>query len=325
MAGGAAGGMAGGRPDGGSPLDGGCPPRYFTIGSTTWNDLQPLGNDFILVGNGSTITRYRPADGGIANLGGGTCAAQGDFLGVAVRASDQAVFISTDQGELLRWTDVGQCSLVNGFGAGWQATAVRAFDDFLFLGAFQSASIANAGTVSIARFRPDGGLVSSPSLGFGQLWELSGPSSADAFAAGWDHATQRRNRVWNYNTGNGNWDEVVATNTANTPLLAVEVPAPTFGFAAGTAFVEFNGTSWAYRTDPPFEVFGLRAFSPNEVYAVGLDRTRSRVGLALWDGSAWTVFGPSVPPGGYLARVRGADRCNLLGVGSGGNAFTTRP
>ena len=98
-----------------------------------------------------------------------------------------------------------------------------------------------------------------------------------------------------------------------------------FGLAAGQGFYEWDGAAWSTaRLPPPFSVYGLKVFSPTEAYAVGTDG-QSRAAVALWNGTTWTLIGPTTRPSGSITRVRGASRCTLLGVGSGGNAMTTFP
>jgi len=295
-------------------------PRYFNIGSTTWNDLTPYGNGFILAGQNGAISRFNPTDGGVTDVGGGTCASR-DYLGVSVRPIDQAVFLSTGTGSLFRWNGPGLCVGVNALTTGF-GTAVRAYDDVIFVGSFDALDTETAGNAKISRVRPDGGVASQTVSGAGQVWEISGPSSDATFAAGWDHATQIRNRVWAYD--GGSWSAVVASNDGMTPLYAIDVPTPRLGFAAGDAFYEWNGSNWALRAAPPFSVFGLKVLSATEVYAVGTDN-QSRSAMALWNGSTWTLIGPTIGPAGAISRVRGASRCTLLGIGSGGNAMTTLP
>ncbi|MDP1920150.1 MAG: hypothetical protein Q8L14_28145, partial [Myxococcales bacterium] len=320
----AGGSAAGGSAAGGSAV---CPtnptPRYFTIGSDTWNDLTPYGDDFILAGENGSISRFDPIDGGVTVLGGGTCAGR-NYFGVSVRPIDQAVFLTTGTGSLIRWLGPGNCVGVNALTTGI-GTSLRAYDDFIFVGSFDAPDIQTAGISIVSRVRADGGAPSSQTVtGAGQIWEISGPSPSVTFAAGWDHATQFRNRVWAYDLGAGSWMPVVSNNTNMTPLYAIDVPTPTLGFAAGDVFYEWNGSQWSPRSSPPLSVYGVKVFSSTEVYAVGTD-TQSRAAVALWDGNTWTLIGPTVRPSGSIARVRGGSRCTLLGVGTGGNAMTTLP
>lgn len=297
--------------------------RYFTIGTTTWNDLQPYGSGFILAGMGGAIAQYDIFDGGVTMVGGGSCAGH-DFYGVSVRPVDQAVFLSTGTGSLVRWTGPMQCSGVNALTTGI-GTAIKAYDDAIFVGSFDSMSVNSAGVATVTRVRPDGGAPSSQQLsGAGQIWELSGPSPAFAFAAGWDHATQLRNRVWAYDSSNLSWSAVVASNNANSQLYAIDVPTPTLGFAAGEAFFQWDGAVWTARPAPPFSVYGLKVFSATEVYAAGAD-SNGRAPLALWNGNVWALMNAAMRPLGTINRLRGTSRCGLLGVGSGGKAVTTLP
>ncbi|MDP3502578.1 MAG: hypothetical protein Q8S33_19730, partial [Myxococcales bacterium] len=324
----AGGSAAGGSAAGGSAAGGSAvcaptaTPRYFTIGANTWNDLTPYGNGFILAGENGAIARFNPADGGSTDVGGGTCAGR-DYFGVSVRPIDQAVFLSTGTGSVVRWLGPGQCSGVNALTAGI-GTAVRAFDDSLFVGSFDGPAINSAGPVALTRLLSDGGAPSSQTVNSaGQVWEFSGPSSSAVFAAGSEHAVQRRSRIWEYDPGAGTWGTALS-GANDTPLYAIDVPTPTLGFAAGAVFYEWNGTAWRARADPPFFVYGLKVFSSTEVYAVGTDGM-SRSAIGLWNGTTWTVIGPTTRPSGSITRVRGASRCTLLGVGSGGNVMTTLP
>ena len=297
-------------------------PRYFKIGSGTWNDLAAYGNGFILVGENGAITRFEPTDGGVADVAGGSCAGR-DYFGVSVRPIDQAVFITTGTGSLIRWLGPGQCAGVNALTTGI-GTALRAFDNFIFVGSFSGPDVNTAGTVTLSRLLRDGGSPSSQNVVSGaQVWELGGPSSNETFAVGWEHAVQRRSRVWAYEPSAGTWSAIVAGSNG-APLFAIDVPTSTLGFAAGRAFYDWDGASWTQQASPPFDVFGLKAVSATEVYAVGTDG-QSRAAIALWNGSTWALIGPTTRPSGSITRIRGASRCTLLGVGSGGNAITTRP
>ena len=241
---------------------------------------------------------------------------------MSVRPVDSAVLISTSTGALVRWTGPGQCSGVNALTSGL-ATAIKAFDGSTFVGSFSGSNLNSAGNVALFRLRPDGGSPSSQTVGFGQVWELSGPSINDLYAAGWDHSTQLRNRVWQFDPGGPSWSPVVSSNNMNTPLFTIDVPSPSLGFTAGRGFIEWNGAVWTYRPDPPFDVFTLKVISSNEVYAAGYDG--ARIGFALWDGNMWRLLGPSPAPMGAINRMRGSSRCRLLNVGNGGNAVSTFP
>ena len=241
-----------------------------------------------------------------------------------MRPADSAVFITTSQGALIRWVGVGQCVGVNALVPAY-ATAVLASNDFTFVGAIDATS-GNIGNVVLTRLNPDGGSPSSQTVGFGQVWEFSRPTLGPVLAAGWEHSTQRRNRVWAYDLGSAAWSDSWATSNSSTDLYAVDTASASLGFAAGKAFVQWSGGSnWTYRPTPPIEVYGLKVFSATEVYAVGNDTVRGRGAFAVWDGNTWSIAGSSVGPAGYLNRVRGSSRCGLLGVGSGGNAVTTFP
>jgi hypothetical protein len=325
----AAGGSAGGDTAGGGTAGGGsagCPanavPRFFKIGSVTWNDIAPYRNGFILVGESGAISSFDQTDGGVTDLSGGTCAGQ-TYLGVSVRPIDQAVFISTRTGSLVRWVAPGQCTRVNALTAGI-GTAVHAYDDMIFVGSFDGSDFTTAGTVTLSRLWPDGGVASSQNVSSaGQVWEISGPSSSATFAAGWDHAVQRRNRIWAYESNAGTWTPILSSNENETRLFAIDVPTPTLGFAAGAGFREWDGSTWALLASPPISVYGLKVLSSNEVYAVGINQ--GSASMAFWNGSTWTLIGPTTRPSGAFNRLRGTSRCTLVAVGSAGNAMTTFP
>ncbi len=283
--------------------------------------MQPFGKSFVMVGNGGAIARYSPGDGGVETLGGGTCANYGNLFGVSVRASDNAVFVSTGSGSLIRWVAPGQCTGVNALIPGAPLTALNAEDpDFLFAG---SMGAFPAGTVTLSRLN-DAGVPSQQSYNVGEVWEIA-KSGSSVFAVGSEHSVQRRNRIWRYDFVNLAWQPVLATSNNDTALFAADLLAPNAGYAAGMTFTQWNGSTWTYRPTPPFGVYGLEALSASEVYAVGDDAIAGRPGIAVWDGNTWTNFGPTTRPAGYLVRVRGEARCGLFGVGSNGIAITTFP
>lgn len=294
--------------------------RYITIGTATWNDLQPYGSEFFLAGTGSALARYTPTDGGVVNVGGGSCAGRGDYLGVSVRPGDQAVFLTTSSGLLLRWHGPALCQPL-GTLPGGPATAVRAFDDFIFVASFDAPDVSTAGLVAFTRFNPDGGSPSVQTQVVGQAWQLSGPNSGNLYAAGSEHPTQFRGRVWRHQSNT--WSQVVNGTGNGTSFWAIDMPTANLGFAGGPGLYEWNGMMWTPRVDPPFLINGLEVLGVNAVYAVGNQSSQARIGL--WNGSTWTLLGPPTHPSGDLKRIRGASRCALLGVGTAGLAVTTFP
>ena len=284
--------------------------------------MQPFGKSFVIVGNGGAIARYLPGDGGVETLGGGTCANYGNLLGVSVRASDSAVFVSTSSGSLIRWVSPGQCTGVNALNPGSALTAVNAEgSDFIFTG---SMSAFPAGTVVLSRVDDAGVPSQQPFMSVpGEVWEIA-RSGSSVFAVGSEHAVQRRGRIWRYDFINDAWGVSLSTGN-DTAMFAVDLVSPNAAYAAGMAFAQWNGSNWGARATPPFGVYGLEALSASEVYAVGDDAAAGRPGIAVWDGNTWTNFGPTTRPTGYLVRVRGESRCGLFGVGSNGIAITTFP
>jgi hypothetical protein len=260
-------------------------------------------------------------DGGSQALGGG-CNNR-DLMGVSVRPSDGVLYATDTAGVLLR-LNPASCTVVNGLTPSTFSTSVLALDTDTFVTSY-AANAVTAGSIRLVRLNADGGAPSTFQSGFGQVWEVSGPRPVDVFAAGWDQPSQQRSFIWRWDPQSGTWSTAYSTNDSTTPLFSIDVPTSTLGFAGGfNRFLEWNGTTWTPRQAPPFAIFGLKVFSASEVYAVGTD-AMSRVAFAQWNGSTWTSLLSGTPPGGYLSRVDGPSRCNLLAVGNQGRAFTTAP
>jgi hypothetical protein len=307
--------------------DAGCPyppvPRFGTLGSNSiaWLDLHSYGSDFLVVGTGGNVVRYNPVDGGAQTVGGSTCTNKGDFLAITVRQSDQAVFLTNNSGGLFRWNTDGGCVGVNALVSG-QATTVLALDTHTFSGSFSGSSTNQSGQISLTRVDPNGTNPSTFGAGQGQVWEISGPDETTLFAAGWDQVPIR-NRIWRWRPANDDWTTAFSTNNNNTPLFALDVPSSSLGFAAGKAFLQWDGAVWTYRPTPPLDVYGLTTISATELYAGGA-AAGGRAGFAVWDGNTWQALGGTTPSGA-IYRVRGSGRCGLVGVGSGGLLMTTYP
>ena len=327
-AGGSAGGTAGGSSGGsggGTAADAGCPEnpplRVVSLGSsTTWNDVTVQGDTFVVVGQGGAARRVF-ADGGTQALAGG-CNSR-NLMAVSVRPGDGALYATDTAGALLR-LNPSNCTVVNGLSPSTFSTSVLALDTDTFVTSY-AGTTQTPGTIRLVRLLPDGGSPNTFQSGFGQAWEVSGPAASHVFAAGWDHAVQQRSFLWRWDPASMTWATSYSTNTSVTPLFAIDVPSPNLGFAGGlNRFLEWNGSTWVERTPAPFGIFGLKVFSSTEVFAVGSDNM-SRAAIGRWDGTSWRVLLTGSQAGGYLARIDGTSRCNLLAVGNDGRALTSAP
>lgn len=278
------------------------------------------GDTFVVVGQGGAARRVF-ADGGTQALAGG-CNSR-NLMAVSVRPGDGALYATDTAGALLR-LNPSNCTVVNGLSPSTFSTSVLALDTDTFVTSY-AGTTQTPGTIRLVRLLPDGGSPNTFQSGFGQAWEVSGPAASHVFAAGWDHAVQQRSFLWRWDPASMTWATSYSTNTSVTPLFAIDVPSPNLGFAGGlNRFLEWNGSTWVERTPAPFGIFGLKVFSSTEVFAVGSDNM-SRAAIGRWDGTSWRVLLTGSQAGGYLARIDGTSRCNLLAVGNDGRALTSAP
>jgi hypothetical protein len=279
-----------------------------------------IGGDFVVVGSSSSIVAYSPADGGVRNLGGGTCSGLGDFVATSIRPNDGTIFIATHQGRVVQWNAPGQCSTFANLTLGFTPTVYADTTSVLVAGfdALPSAT----GPISLVTLNTDGGVqlnFSPPSRG--QVWELSSLGASATFAVGHTFPNDR-SKVWQFDPSNSQWTDAFS-GVIQSQLYAIDLLNASTGLAVGEISLGWNGSGWSPRASPPFTVYGVELLAANEAYGVGADLNVA--GFATWNGTTWTKINSPTPPAGFLKRIRGRSRCTLLGVGTDGIAVTTAP
>jgi hypothetical protein len=120
------------------------------------------------------------------------------------------------------------------------------------------------------------------------------------------------------------WSQESISNPPTQFLASVSIVNSTTAFAAGgNEFWRWDGGSWgSVGVAPPFYVFGIKAFGPNLVYAVG----GGYRAVAYFDGSGWVDAGTySANMFEGFGEIRGPDACHLWVVGPAGGVYRSAP
>ncbi len=105
------------------------------------------------------------------------------------------------------------------------------------------------------------------------------------------------------------WSRVASDTSANLSAIGGSSAQDVWALGDGLG-THWDGTRWTQRPAPLRPVYGLWAFAPNDVWAVGDDISR-------WTGTAWAVI-PAPGPAYSMRAVWGASATNVYAVGTQG-------
>jgi hypothetical protein len=277
-----------------------------------WRDVAPYGTDNSawLAGDGELV-QYRPDAGFLS--GGPSCFA--DLYSVVSRADGRA-YAGLDGGVLVRDANVCTALPVDAdIGTVHELFALEDAGTTLLYGATNTATLFRTldPDVPALRHRWDFG-----DAGLSQLWSVQGADEATLFAAGAE--SNGKGAILKYRPSTDDWALEPLANTGVVIELSVVNPTLAFAGTDDSDLFMWDGATWTRVSNNGFgPIYGLKAFGPNRVYAVG---PGGRVGE--WDGTSWRVLDTfDAGAGGWLARIRGRNACELWSVGTNGLVITS--
>lgn len=149
--------------------------------------------------------------------------------------------------------------------------------------------------------------------GIFEFWTVDGIDADTLFAGG--TANNGKGAIFKYAKATDTWVLQSLPNTGTVNDISVVSPTLAFAGTENADLFRWNGTTWT-RVSNAFgrAIYGVKAFSATQVYVAA---PGARAGL--WDGTAWSIVADfDGGPGGYLARIRGVNSCELWGGGTTG-------
>lgn len=151
--------------------------------------------------------------------------------------------------------------------------------------------------------------------GVRELWTIAGFDESALFAGGLGQSGND-GIILKYDPANDRWVREVVTIPETVNDITVVSRTLAFAGTEGRDLFIWDGTSWSAANNNMFgkAIYGLKAFSPTAVYAVGEDSV-----FKLWNGTTWTQLGIfDGGTNGFLSRVRGLSSCDLWSAGTTG-------
>ncbi len=310
--GGAGGGTGGGSGGGGGLTCSGGLVVVPTGGGRDFNDLALYPGGEYLVDDHSTLLDT----GGGFGSPSGACGSSMSTLTTTWASSNGTLYLSGDDYGIRTWDPVNHCHTL---------VSLNQMEN----GVIHLAGSESNGGVQLFAASEEGELYRATGAGMTDTQSVSHGDwrAVDAFGGGQvvfavgavDHVLA----VMRWDAPGNDWVREPLSSPPTATLRAVSIADATTAFAGGGGkFYRWNGASWSALPAPSFEIAGLRAFGPSEVYAVG----GGKFEVARFDGTSWSTVGTySGDSSDVLGVIRGPDACHLWAAGNHGGVVSSGP
>ena len=287
-----------------------------------WHDVAPYAANGVWVAGAGALF-YR--NGSTWTSAGAGCA--GEHHAAWARPDGRVYFGTNDAG--LRFTDPSGTAVCQGLpipagtNPGWIGD-VYGITGFVDAGTVFLYSATSSGVV-LRNTEPD-----QPALnrrwdlfdaGAKELWTIAGIGENALFVAG--RSTSGSNGIlFKFNPVTETWVRQMVTLNAIVNDISVVSPSLAYAGTEGHDLFVWDGGVWAVASNNTFgkAIYGVQAFGPTSVYAVGENAL-----VKHWNGVAWTSLGGfDAGNSEYLARIRGLHACELWTVGTSGTVVRSQ-